>query len=323
MLKEDNKICATMIVRNEEKILSRCLDSIQGIDDIIIVDTGSTDGTIDIAKQYTDKVYTYYGCNEGGEKEAPLRSFADARNYALDKATQDWVLIIDADEMLCPDGVKALYESVKLAQEHKKVSVAAKLVPEGKVKENHFFNTRLFYRHAKDKDGETIRWEGEAHNYLTVSFDMKIGNLIIYYGRSPAHDLDPHRTLRILLKAVKSNPEKKRERYYLAREYYYKKDMEYCVHHCDEYVKRSTFPAEKAECYVLRGKALYSLNRPGDAKKSFLEAISINPDFAEPYWLIGEIDISNQEVWRRHAGGCENKKVLFTRNIEPKKDKDK
>ena len=78
-----------MITKNEEKYLSKCLDSvIDIIDEIVIVDSGSTDKTLDIAKRYN--AHTYYKEWEN--------DFSKARNYALSKATTDWVLLLDADE---------------------------------------------------------------------------------------------------------------------------------------------------------------------------------------------------------------------------------
>ena len=67
-----------MIVKNEEKVLARCLDSIRGfVDEIIIVDTGSDDDTKRIARKYTDKVYDFEWIDD----------FAAARNYSFSKAT--------------------------------------------------------------------------------------------------------------------------------------------------------------------------------------------------------------------------------------------
>ena len=80
-----------MIVKDEEAVLSRCLDSLHDImDEIIIVDTGSTDKTKEIARKYTDKIFDYKWCND----------FADARNFAASKATGDYIYTADADEYL-------------------------------------------------------------------------------------------------------------------------------------------------------------------------------------------------------------------------------
>ncbi|MGG4049606.1 glycosyltransferase [Paenibacillus favisporus] len=82
-------ISLCMIVRNEEKVLERCLESTKSlVDEVIIVDTGSTDRTVDIAKKYTSDIYTYEWVND----------FSAARNYSLQKATCDYILVLDADE---------------------------------------------------------------------------------------------------------------------------------------------------------------------------------------------------------------------------------
>lgn len=84
-------ISVCMIVKNEEKVLARCLDSLQGIyDELIIVDTGSTDNTVEIAKKYTDKIYKFAWTND----------FSEARNYSISFATSDYIYIADADEII-------------------------------------------------------------------------------------------------------------------------------------------------------------------------------------------------------------------------------
>ncbi len=80
-----------MIVKNEENVLARCLDSVADLmDEIIIVDTGSTDATKEIALRYTDKVYDFVWIND----------FAAARNFACSKATGDYIYTADADEVI-------------------------------------------------------------------------------------------------------------------------------------------------------------------------------------------------------------------------------
>src|SRR5581483_11477525 len=89
-----------MIVRDEELNLARCLDSVQWIaDELLVVDTGSTDRTISIAARYGAKVAPF---------DFTTVDFAAARNHAIAQARGRWILMIDADETLDPDCVTAV-----------------------------------------------------------------------------------------------------------------------------------------------------------------------------------------------------------------------
>ena len=84
-------ISLCMIVKNEEKVLERCLECVKDIvDEMIIVDTGSTDATKEIARKYTDKIYDYQWQND----------FAAARNFSFSKASMDYIYVADADEII-------------------------------------------------------------------------------------------------------------------------------------------------------------------------------------------------------------------------------
>ena len=92
-------ISLCMIVRNEEEVLARCLNSAQSLaDEIIIVDTGSTDHTKEVARQYTDSVYDFAWTDD----------FSAARNFSFSKATQDFCLWLDADDILEPEDLNSL-----------------------------------------------------------------------------------------------------------------------------------------------------------------------------------------------------------------------
>lgn len=91
------EISVCMIVKNEQKILARCLDSLMPIaDELIIVDTGSTDATMDVARKYTKNLYTFEWTG----------SFADARNFAFSKATREYIYSADADEVIDAENLR-------------------------------------------------------------------------------------------------------------------------------------------------------------------------------------------------------------------------
>lgn len=84
-------ISLCMIVKNEERILARCLDSVADlVDEIVIVDTGSTDGTRELAARYTDKLYDFPWTDD----------FSAARNFAFSRASMEYIYSADADEVL-------------------------------------------------------------------------------------------------------------------------------------------------------------------------------------------------------------------------------
>ena len=86
-----------MITKNEEKFLEQCLSSVKNIvDEIVIVDTGSTDKTKEIAKKFNAKIYDFKW----------IEDFSAARNESLKYATKDWVLVLDADEVLSDNSFK-------------------------------------------------------------------------------------------------------------------------------------------------------------------------------------------------------------------------
>ena len=93
------RLSVCMITKNEEKFLDQCLKSLKNVaDEIIIIDTGSTDETIQIANQHGAQVGYFEWCDD----------FAAARNVSIAHATGDWILILDADEEICRESVKQI-----------------------------------------------------------------------------------------------------------------------------------------------------------------------------------------------------------------------
>ncbi|MEG3988101.1 tetratricopeptide repeat protein [Microcoleus sp. S28C3] len=93
-----------MIVKNEEATLSRTLDSVKGVvDEIVVVDTGSGDRTREVARGYGARVYDFEWCDD----------FAAARNECLKHAQGDWILVLDADEVLVPQILPQIKEGIQ------------------------------------------------------------------------------------------------------------------------------------------------------------------------------------------------------------------
>ncbi|MBS7530921.1 glycosyltransferase family 2 protein [Hazenella sp. IB182353] len=147
---EEITISLCMIVRDEERTLERCLSSIEDIvDEIIIVDTGSTDKTIEIAKKFTDRIYTYQWIDD----------FADARNFSFQFATKEYILWLDADDYLTEENVEKFKRlKYSLNRSYDAVSMIYRL-------DNDAFT---FRKHRLIRRSPHLRWKGFVHEYLEV-----------------------------------------------------------------------------------------------------------------------------------------------------------
>lgn len=208
-----------MIVKNEAECIESCLESVKGADEIVIVDTGSEDNTIELCKKYTNKIYSHPWNDD----------FSEARNVSLSKMTADWILIIDADEQLqfSMDKIKTMIRG-----DFMKKYLAVNFFVQTKTE--RIKSIRMV------RNDPRIRWEQEAHNVLVLrddtpltgdeEKDLDIGNsalkakcydshIEIKSDYSKAHFSDPDRTFRILTKMLARNPNHSRATYYMAREY--------------------------------------------------------------------------------------------------------
>ncbi len=98
-------ISCAIVVFNEEKNIRECLDSAKWMDEIVVVDSHSTDRTREICEQYTQRIF-----------QRPWRGFGDQKNFAIDQATSDWVFILDADERV-PTELRTEIEAVLSLQD--------------------------------------------------------------------------------------------------------------------------------------------------------------------------------------------------------------
>ncbi|ANS76816.1 glycosyl transferase [Paenibacillus yonginensis] len=144
-----------MIVKDEAKVLSRCLDSVRDlVDEIIIVDTGSSDRTKEIAAGYTDRVLDWEWTDD----------FAAARNYSFEQATRDYIMWLDADDVLYEkDRAKFAELKQSLSWEPDAIIFNYDLAfdPNG----NAIASSRR-YRLVKRSQG--YRWFNPVHEYLNV-----------------------------------------------------------------------------------------------------------------------------------------------------------
>lgn len=194
-----------MIVRDEEENLDRCLSSLKRLRDavpteLIIIDTGSKDRTVDIAHKYTDKVFIHPWEND----------FALMRNKSIDYANGQWIMVIDADEeMVNPEGIIDCLTDDKITSLYKALVLSVKDFPKKSDKEIFFeyLLPRVF------KNMKNFRYEGSVHEqpmYEEPSYVVEGEGLHHYGYNSEDEGLIAKKTERmsdLLLAKLKENPE--------------------------------------------------------------------------------------------------------------------
>jgi len=196
-----------MIVKNEESLLGRCLDSIQPfVDEIIIVDTGSTDKTKQIAQKYTDKVYDFVWIDD----------FSKARNYSFSKATGDYIMWLDADDVV---------EKIELEKLLKFKPLIKGNVDVYRLKYNIKFDesnnpTFSYFRERILKNNQTFFWQDPIHEVITPH--GVIQNLNISISHRKVKENTPMRNLKIYQRLIENNiPLSSRQKFYYSRELMY------------------------------------------------------------------------------------------------------
>lgn len=188
---EEQTISACLIVKNEEKLLAQCLESIKDVvNEIIIVDTGSTDSTVDIAKSYTEKVYFHEWQND----------FSEARNHSISFAQSDWIFIIDADEKLEIKDLPILRSVLRSDKFDSIFAAVLSDLPSGTSK--HY--SQRFFRRGKG------HYEGIVHNQLVCEGNSLVTDIRVYhYGYNLDQDKMNKkfkRTESLLKNQISNNP---------------------------------------------------------------------------------------------------------------------
>ncbi|MCX7842805.1 MAG: glycosyltransferase [Clostridia bacterium] len=214
-------ISLCMIVKDEEHTLGRCLDSVSDIvDEIIIVDTGSKDNTKDIARKYTDKIYDFEWIDD----------FSAARNFSFSKATMDFIMWLDADDVLLEED-RIKFKSLKkiLSTEIDVVMMKYNIGSDDKG-----VAVSTFYRERLLKRSRNFAWFDPVHEY--TNFSGRIINSDIAVTHKKIHS-SADRNLKIFEKMISEGRElNDRNLFYYARELYINKRIDDAIFYYNKFL---------------------------------------------------------------------------------------
>lgn len=270
------EISLCMIVKNEELVLKNCLESIYKlVDEIIIVDTGSTDATKEIAKNYTNKIYDFEWSND----------FSAARNFSFSKATKDYILWLDADDILT------------LQNQNKFLALKQSL--DGSVDLFYFkyeiaFDemnnpTFSYNRERLLKNDGSFFWSGTVHEAITPHGKTQICDVAIRHNK--INFKNPKRNLKIYQSQLKQGHKfNAREQYYYAREFFYNGYYKKCITELNRFLKMPDAWIEnvidaltmKANCHII-------LKENDKALNCLFSCLNLNTTQAKTMCMIGDI----------------------------------
>ena len=299
-------VSACLIVKNEEKFLPQCLESIKNaVDEIIIVDTGSTDRTVEIAESFGARVYHHPWRN----------SFSEARNHSIGYATCDWILQIDADESLEQADIPLLHSLIRTSVHNAILVAIYSELPSGLSK--HYF-TRIF-RRGKG------HFEGIVHNQLVFEGCALQSEIRIqHYGYNlPGSEMQKKykRSGDLLRQQLAEDPNNAFVLANLIRNYRnegnYDKVIELCETGLQNLASRKDVTAinHKQRIYIDLIYARMHKKQFDEAAAACKEAINEAPDSLDVLFAMGEIFLKKEAY---HDGLNTFKKYLVAKEKENK-----
>lgn len=284
-----------MIVKNEEGRLAQCLESVRGaVDEIVILDTGSTDGTKEIAGRYTDRVYDY-----GWEDD-----FAKARNASFSLASKPFILWLDADDVIDPPEREKM-----IALKERLDGVDAVMMPYHYAFSPEGALALVFDRERIVRRAAGFVFSGAVHEAMAVSGHVIREEIIVRHtGRHG--ESSNRRNLQIYEASIaRGRPMTPRDRYYYARELKSAGEFARAEQAFAEFLSQDGWEENRIDAHICRGECLMALGRREEAKISFLSAAACGVPRAEALCAIGascmeEGGLEAAALWYRAAMMC-------------------
>ena len=281
-------ISSCLIVKNEADNIVRSLESVKKIaDEIIVVDTGSTDNTVEIAQSFGAKVFFYEWDN----------NFSNAKNFALDKATGDWIIFLDADEYFGDNAKKKLRFVLKHISPNKNIDALLCKLINIDVQFGRIISENPAIRVFRGKTG--IRYEGSIHEQpLKHGKTLNAANItdvsLIIYHTGYSHAVLPEkikRNLKILEQDIKDNKITNLTYYYMSQSHYslknYEETIKYARLSLAEPDMKNTIMAYLPYVLLVKGmlelKDRYSFE---EIEKYIDEAIAHYPTHPEIWYIL-------------------------------------
>lgn len=280
------EISLCMIVKNEAQCLARCLQSVQGaVDEIVILDTGSTDDTKQIARRFTPHVYDYVWTDD----------FAAARNAAFARASKPFLFWLDADDVL-ERSERAKLIALKARLDEK---VDAVMLPYHAAFHADGTPLLVYERERIVRRDAGFVFSGVVHEAMAVWGNVLHEDIVIRH-EPPPKEGHARRNLTIyekwLARGRRMGP---RDTYYYARELMDCGELARAEQTFSAFLQMDGWVENRIDAFVQRGNCLSRLGRRQEARQSYLESLSIAPR-AEALCALGQC-LMDEGQWQQAA----------------------
>lgn len=281
-----NGIAAVLIVRNEEKVLARCLESLAGVDQIVVLDTGSDDKTMEIARSFEADVQAI-------PPIVPFH-FAEARNKALEFARQDWIISIDADEVLAKGALDLIRKATWREPQAAGFNVNFILFDEEGKNPTRLPKFKMFRR-------TLWKWQYRVHEQLQpLSAGLVIKNVLaaaIEHRPVPKTGVRVGQNEELLKIAVDENPEYARNVRQLGMELYSRQKWAEAIPHLEKYLASNQGDRlDRSETMMRLAYCKGSIEKYHESIEIFEEAQKIAPERREILYYKGVIFAKGRSV---------------------------
>lgn len=275
-------ISLCMIVRDEEQTLGRCLDSVKAAaDEIVIVDTGSKDATKEVAAKYTDRIYDFRWCDD----------FSAARNFAFDRGTKDYLMWLDADDVLPESSLKKLLA----LKETLDPGVSVVMMPYHVAFDQAGRPSFMYERERLIKNRAGFRWRGAVHEAIAPRGKVLHSDVAVEHRKLKPGEA--WRNLRIYEKQLaEGRPMSPRERFYYARELFYNRRYEQALAEFGRFLDTpGTWLENRLDAYRMSAACHELLGRPDRAMELLLKSLGEDAPRAEICCDIGRLFMDREK----------------------------
>jgi len=277
----NNTLSLCVICKNEEDNIKNLLESVKGdlFDEVIVVDTGSTDNTVAILKEFENSGKFRSFKTEYFEW---INDFSAARNYSFSKATSDYIAWLDSDDTIEPKDYKKLLDLKKRLHES-----PIWLVKYEYAHDEFGKSICSFYRERIVERSLNLKWQEPIHEYLPLDASFQKTDIEVHHFKNHATS---DRNIPMLEDIVAKNPSVARNVFYLGKEYYDNGQAKKGIDKLKQFVEMPDAWNENKYNALIRIASYYKSNKDYDKAAQYCwKAIQTNELKADAYCSIGDI----------------------------------